>query len=63
MPKPKLKACPFCGSEKPRVFQPYLDFEAFYVFCDNDDCVAYGPDGDTKAGAIAAWNKRAEGEG
>jgi Lar family restriction alleviation protein len=63
MPNDKLKGCPFCGREKPRVFQPYLA-EVFYVFCDNDDCVAHGPDGNTKDEAISAWNKRVkEGEG
>jgi Lar family restriction alleviation protein len=47
-----LKPCPFCGGAA-TIVHPMA-----FVEC---GCTAYGPDANTKAGAIAAWNRRADG--
>lgn len=53
MTEPKLKPCPFCGSEDLKAFIPYVRCLA---------CFATGPERLTQAEAIAAWNQRANEE-
>ena len=53
MEAPKLKPCPFCGSENLIL----MDCNQF-VQCLN--CRAFGPDVDAVSGAAAKWNTRAE---
>ncbi|MHA2066226.1 MAG: Lar family restriction alleviation protein [Candidatus Thorarchaeota archaeon] len=58
--EPKLKPCPFCGSEG-RIHR-VLSFgtNAYYPRCRTEDCV--GNNGwvsfETKAEAVKAWNRR-----
>ena len=53
----ELKPCPFCGSKD--VFIDNPDSHCFYVACAN--CGVNGTTTNTKARAIEAWNRRAEG--
>jgi Lar family restriction alleviation protein len=61
--KPKLKPCPFCGSEA--AIQdgiPRLHGYGYGVGCSNPDCIAYSGYGmaafEAEADAIGAWNRR-----
>lgn len=50
----ELKPCPFCGSDDVEA----LDMEGkHYVAC--YDCALEGPFHDSRAEAVAAWNRRA----
>jgi Lar family restriction alleviation protein len=59
--KPELKSCPFCGAPRSN---PAAQID---VIVSEDDlwsalcfgCFSYGPQEDTRAEAIAAWNRRA----
>lgn len=58
--EPVLKPCPFCGGEA------VISEEECFIACGNDDCVitpcldwSVEPKINTKAEAIAAWNRRA----
>ena len=53
----KPENCPFCN-EMTLVGGRDINF----VYCPNESCEYNGPNGKTKAEAIAAWNRRA-GEG
>jgi len=52
----ELKPCPFCGGEA-RIFALQIG-KGWRVVCSKPFC-AQGPNGDTEAEAIAAWNTRA----
>lgn len=51
----ELKPCPFCGSD---VGEPIECTNGWYIVC--DECGTAGLAYDSKAEAIAAWNRRAE---
>ena len=51
----KLEYCPFCGNRHKIFISSNLDF-TYHVFC--DFCYATSGRYDTKAEAIAAWNRR-----
>jgi len=51
----KMKAC-WCGEETPKVKKNSLSGK-FYGLCPT--CLYDSPERDTRADAIAAWNKRA----
>ena len=57
-----LKPCPFCGGEA-NVIDHHNDDGSVSVGCNNDTCLGFSGLGwlyKTEAGAIAAWNSRAE---
>lgn len=56
----ELKPCPFCGSGRVAGFTSTCDSRLFreYVAC--EDCGASTTTHETKAGAVSAWNARAE---
>lgn len=54
----ELKPCPFCGEKQQNVISNW--FKNHLVECEN--CCASAPAGDTKASAIAEWNRRAHDE-
>lgn len=56
----ELLACPFCGGEA-RIFALQIG-KGWRVVCSKPFC-AQGPNGDTEAEAIAAWNSRADYHG
>lgn len=51
METPELKPCPFCGSDRLRIFPSF-------VVCDK--CAAMGPDRTGERSGIELWNTRAE---
>ena len=51
----EIKPCPFCGSDT-EVF--FYEIGYAYIECLNDECMAMGPDGNTKEEAIQKWNQR-----
>ena len=51
-----LDPCPFCGNDRPCL--NYLGVGSHLVECGNDDCGAFGPDGDDEGEAVAKWNTR-----
>ena len=66
MTRDKLKPCPFCGSKKLGLFQVCSNITQFRIVCKNNKNKTgwghphvEGPLAETKAEAIAAWNKRA----
>lgn len=56
---PKLKPCPFCGSERVR---PPIEIGRRHCYAVCERCLAIGPDEQTKNAAAAAWNRRAAGD-
>jgi Lar family restriction alleviation protein len=63
--KEELKPCPFCGSEKLRVFEPLEGatgpLTSFWVSCvglAGADCFAIGPLSTSRDEAIERWNRR-----
>ena len=58
----EIKNCPFCGKHDFDVL-PGAAFGEYHVSCRNARCLAEGPSRRTYAGAVKAWNKRAEVEG
>ncbi|MBR0251876.1 MAG: Lar family restriction alleviation protein [Synergistaceae bacterium] len=54
-PEIKLEYCPICGNRHKIFISSNLDF-TYHVFC--DFCYATSGRYDTKAEAIAAWNRR-----
>lgn len=56
----ELLPCPFCGAEARLGRNPFID--GFQVRCDNFECdpMPLTVIHDTRAGAIEAWNTRAE---
>lgn len=50
--------CPFCGAEGPRFISLRTeanDTDAGWFYC---VCKAIGPQGETRAEAVSAWNRR-----
>ncbi|MEX9900763.1 Lar family restriction alleviation protein [Proteus mirabilis] len=60
----ELKKCPFCGCD--RIFVGTYDYEEFYdktyYKAECNSCEAETGFKDSKQEAIAAWNRRANGE-
>lgn len=56
-----LLPCPFCGGPDTRLFNRPDEFNRTSrgVQCANGDCFIKGPEFETEAEAIAAWNRRA----
>lgn len=50
--------CPFCGSVAQMTITDYEDCSGWKMECDEFECSGSGPERDTEARAIAAWNKR-----
>lgn len=49
-----LKLCPFCGGNSHRLYD--MGSKSWRVECDR--CLAFGPVGKSRIGAVEAWNKR-----
>ncbi|MCG6112907.1 MAG: Lar family restriction alleviation protein [Paracoccus sp.] len=58
----KLQPCPFCGGAETRPFIETDEFgrKSHGLQCANGDCWISGPECETAAEAIAAWNRRAQ---
>lgn len=56
-----LLRCPFCGGEAKHYHRPDMTgwSNTDWVSCSDDDCGVSTAMEETKAGAIAAWNRRA----
>lgn len=54
------RPCPFCGSSNVALYPPDPIVQS-WVACRQPGCLVYGPGRNTKAEAIAAWNRRAGG--
>ena len=52
---PALRSCPFCGGHNLQVHSIHLRVECI-------DCYAEGPEANSRAEAIAAWNARPGGD-
>jgi len=57
--QPDIAPCPWCGETA--TADPGCG-STWHIQCDATACLASGPDRDTQAEAIAAWNKVARGE-
>lgn len=58
----ELKSCPFCGTEwNPSFRNLGMDEEPWWeITCMGDDCLVVLRGFNSKADAIAAWNRRSE---
>jgi Lar family restriction alleviation protein len=53
-----LANCPFCGGADLHVEGDSEPTATVQVLCDNPDCEAEGPHGDTPEDAVGKWNER-----
>jgi len=56
--EPKLRPCPFCGSDKTKLHGPDERGDYYSVLC--DDCNAEGPPGEDGLYASELWNNKSD---